>query len=443
MLKKLLLIALGSLIVLSVFSGCGKKSSDNDAEGDIDLTEKSIVFAEEMAGGNFESTVAAFDSTMKSALTAGQLSQAWSDTLSSIGRYKAVYDCEYETNENGSQVTVILEYELSGLKVLFSYDNSGKINGLWINYHNIPAQDDNPAGSIEIEIGNDPYKLSGILRMPSENGENPPVVILVQGSGASDYDETIGANKPFKDLSEGLSKNGIATLRYNKRFYQYPQAAEESITIQDEVIDDVNSAIEFIKGREELKESKIYILGHSQGGMLAPYIASINPDVAGIIIMAGSPRGLEDIILDQNIAAIDAMADKTEEEKEQLLEQVTEQIDMIKSLTDEDAQTTVMGIPASYWLSLGKIDTPEIFSELSIPMLIMQGSADFQVSADVDYKAWQDIPGEKMNVEFKLYEELNHLFMPTNGKMDISEYIIKSEVDGQVISDIADWINSR
>ncbi|NLL39549.1 MAG: alpha/beta fold hydrolase [Clostridiales bacterium] len=443
MLKKLLLIALVPLIILSVFSGCGKKSSDKDTEGDIDLTEKSIEFAREMAGGSFENTVEAFDSTMKSALTAEQLSQAWSETVSNIGNFKSVYDSEYESSASGRQVSVILEYELSGLKVLFSYDNTGKINGLWITYHNIPAQEDNPAGNIEIEIGNDPYKLSGILRMPTENSVNPPVVILVHGSGSSDYDETIGANKPFKDLADGLSQKGIATLRYNKRFYQYPQSAAESITIQDEVIDDVNSAIEFVKGREELKGSKIYILGHSMGGMLAPYIASINPEVAGIIIMAGSPRRLEDIILDQNIAAIDAMADKTEEEKEQLLQQVREQIDIIKGLTDEDAETVAMGVPASYWLSLGKIDTPEICSDLSIPMLIMQGSADFQVLADVDYKMWQDILDEKTNVEFKLYEELNHLFMPTNGKKDISEYSIKSEVDEQVIWDIAQWINSR
>ena len=345
MLKKLLLIALVPLIILSVFSGCGKKSSDKDTEGDIDLTEKSIEFAREMAGGSFENTVEAFDSTMKSALTAEQLSQAWSETVSNIGNFKSVYDSEYESSASGRQVSVILEYELSGLKVLFSYDNTGKINGLWITYHNIPAQEDNPAGNIEIEIGNDPYKLSGILRMPTENSVNPPVVILVHGSGSSDYDETIGANKPFKDLADGLSQKGIATLRYNKRFYQYPQSAAESITIQDEVIDDVNSAIEFVKGREELKGSKIYILGHSMGGMLAPYIASINPEVAGIIIMAGSPRRLEDIILDQNIAAIDAMADKTEEEKEQLLQQVREQIDIIKGLTDEDAETVAMGVP--------------------------------------------------------------------------------------------------
>lgn len=443
MIKKMLMIALVCLILMPVFSGCGKKSPGSNTEGDVDLTERSIEFAREMAGGSFENTVEAFDGTMKSALTAGQLSRVWSDTVSSIGSYKSVYGSEYKADKNGTQVTVILEYELSGLKVLFSYDNAGKINGLWINYHNIPAETEDTAGSIEVEIGKDPYKLAGILRMPAEDIKNPPVVIMVQGSGPQDYDETIGPNKPFGDLAEGLAQNGIATLRYNKRFYQYPEAAAASITIQDEVIDDVNSAVEFIKNREEFKESKIYILGHSLGGMLAPYIASINPDVAGIIIMAGSPRKLEDIILDQNIAAIDAMTDKSETEKAQLLEQVRQQTDMIKGLTEADEGTAVLGVPASYWLSLNNIDTPKICLELTIPMLIMQGEADFQVSPETDYKMWQVILGEKTNVEYKLYENLNHLFMPTCGKRDITEYNVKSQVDGQIISDIARWINSQ
>lgn len=91
--------------------------------------------------------------------------------------------------------------------------------------------------------------------------------------------------------------------------------------------------------------------------------------------------------------------------------------------------------------SLNKINTPEISKSLTIPILILQGKADFQVSPDIDYKAWQDILAGKSNVTFKLYDNLNHLFMQTNGKKDITEYSIKGTVDKQIITDIATWID--
>lgn len=439
MLKRIITIALVCFIALSAFSGCGKKTGEIKKEGEGDLTEKSIAYATEMASGSFDNTAEAFDSTMKSMLTAEQLSQVWSDTVKNIGACKSVYSSEYKAVGDGHQVTVILEYELSGLTVLFAYDSSGSISGLWINYFNIPDQTAS-TDNINVKIGEEPYVLDGILRMPPQAGDNPPVVIMVQGSGPSDYDETVGLNKPFKDLAEGLALRGIASLRVNKRFYQYPEAASSGISIEDEVISDINHAINFVINHSELKNSNIYILGHSLGGMLAPYIASINPDVDGLIIMAGSPRGLEDIILDQNIAALEAMTDLPEAEKERLLAEVGAQTDKIKSLTEKDAGTIVLGVPAEYWLSLNRINTSEICKKLDIPMLIMQGSADFQVSPDKDYKMWTELLSDNTNVSFKLYDGLNHLFMPTSGKTDVSEYETRSEVDGQVISDIAEWI---
>jgi len=272
--------------------------------------------------------------------------------------------------------------------------------------------------------------------------KNPPVVILVQGSGQSDYDETISLNKPFNDVADGLAKQGIATIRYNKRYYQYPKTAPISITIEDEVLKDVSLAINFIKENKNTKNSKAYILGHSLGGMLVPYIAKTNSDVTGIISMAGTPRKLEDVILDQNIAVVNVMINKTDAEKQELIANVQVEVDKVKTLKDGDPSVTLFGVPSSYWLSLNKINTPEICKNLTIPVLILQGKADFQVSPDIDYKAWQDMLSGKSNVTFKLYDNLNHLFMQTNGKKDTTEYSIKGIVDKQVITDIATWIKN-
>lgn len=301
---------------------------------------------------------------------------------------------------------------------------------------------DNTFESITIKIGDSPYPLSGVLCLP-QGVENPPVVIMVQGSGQSDYNEKIYDNTPFQDIAEGLAKQGVASIRYNKRYYQYPETAPENITIEDEVLNDVNTAITFALENESTKNSKIYILGHSLGGMLAPYIAQTNTNVAGIISMAGTPRNLEDVILDQNLVAVNAMTDKTDAEKQAIIDEVKKYVDMVKEMQEGDPSMNLFYVPSSYWLSLRKINDVAIYENLTKPMLILQGSADFQVYPEVDYKAWQDIFAENSNVTFQLYDNLNHLFMQSNGKSDLTEYEIKGAVDEQVITDIAEWITQK
>lgn len=299
--------------------------------------------------------------------------------------------------------------------------------------------------STEIKIGDDPFKLDGILCFP-EGVQNPPVVIMVQGSGQSDYDETISVNKPFRDIANGLAEHGIASIRYNKRYYQYGDTAIErlkTVTIQDEITDDIGFAITYAKENEATKNSRIYILGHSLGGMLAPYIASIYPDAAGIIIMAGTPRHLEDVLLDQNKVAIKKLTDKTDSEKQKMVEEIEKYVSMVKNLKEGDPSIFLFGCPTSYWLSLNKIDTPKIVKELEIPIMVLQGSADFQVYPEIDYKAWQDILSGKQNATFKLYENLNHLFIKSNGKEDTTEYDIKGNVEPKVIKDVAEWIKNN
>ncbi|MDD4164633.1 MAG: alpha/beta hydrolase [Eubacteriales bacterium] len=291
----------------------------------------------------------------------------------------------------------------------------------------------------EIKIGSSPYALTGILCLP-KGVENPPVVIMIQGSGQSDYNETIYKNTPFKDIAEGLAKQGVASIRYNKRYYQYPETAPKNITIEDEVLNDVYQAIDFAQQNKATENSKIFILGHSLGGKLVPYISHTISEVSGIISMAGTPRNLEDLILDQNIAAINALTDKTDIQKKAMKDEVEKYIKMVKDIKEGDPSLFLFNVPSSYWLSLRKINDITIYEKLDKPMLILQGDADFQVYTEIDYKAYQDIFAGKSNVSFILYNNLNHLFMQSAGKTDLTEYEKKGTVDEQVIADIAEWI---
>ncbi len=126
---------------------------------------------------------------------------------------------------------------------------------------------------------------------------------MVHGSGASDRDETVGANKPFRDLAYGLAERGIAVIRYDKRTKVYgadSAPAGKEITFDEESVDDALSAIKLARSIPTINPERIYILGHSLGGTLAPRIVQRSDKVpAGIILLAGAARPLEDLFISQ------------------------------------------------------------------------------------------------------------------------------------------------
>ncbi|MGL4913106.1 MAG: alpha/beta hydrolase [Romboutsia sp.] len=442
--RKNIILAVLSITTSLFMFGCSGASGDVSFD-EIKLTDLAKQYSEEMATGEFSNISENFSKDVKKKLNEESLKATWNDVVKDIGKYEGTLDATYSVQNNIATVESILKYELNGLKVSVSFDRNENVAGLFMNYAPIKEElsSNDKFEEEKISIGNDDNKLDGVLTIP-KGIEKPPVVVLVQGSGQSDMDETIGAvaNKPFKDIAHGLANEGIASIRYNKRYFQYPQSAKADMTIEDEVINDVNLAIDLAYNNSDLDNNRIIVVGHSLGGMLAPEIAKGNDKVSGIVSLAGSPRKLEDIIYDQNQDAVDAMTDKSDDEKKELMKQVKTEIDKVKNISDKDKGQTVLGINSEYWASLNNINTPEILKELSIPMLFLQGEDDFQVYADVDYKMWEDLCKGKENATFKLYPNLNHLFMKSNGKSDITEYDVKGSVDSNVIVDIFNWIKN-
>jgi len=435
--------ALVFVLIMSLI-GCG--GGNNPMFNEEDLKAKSTQLAVEMETGNFDNVAAVFSEETAKKLDKQSLQTGWNQTVEELGAYKTVNSVVFAQKGDKASVVVILLYEKNGLKVTFTYNENEEIEGLWINY----ASPDQPLAETEvykeevIKIEAGEFQLDGRLTIP-KNVKKPPVVILVQGSGQSDMDETIGpqGNKTFQDIAYGLAEKGIASVRYNKRYYQYPDSATDSITIQDEVIDDVNVAIDLASNEKRLDSERIYILGHSLGGMLAPEIAYKNNKVAGIIVLAGTPRKLEDVILQQNKDAIEAMTDKSTEEKMALLESVLPEIEKIRQVNNDTPHTTILGINSEYWNSLNQINTPEILKDIHIPMFFLQGEEDFQVDVNTDFVMWKNLLEGRPEARFKSYPGLNHLFMSSNGLRDISEYNIKGHVDDIVIEDIAKWIDEN
>ena len=303
-----------------------------------------------------------------------------------------------------------------------------------------------------IVVGKDTkYPLKGILTLPDNITEPVPAVVLVHGSGSSNMDEKVGKITPFKDLAEGLAKQGIACVRYNKRSFSYGfkmvMDRKNIITVKEETIDDAIMAANLLKNDSRIDTSKVFIIGHSMGGMLAPRIDAEGGNFRGLIMMAGSPLPMEKIMLIQLEEQLAEMKGLTKKIISKQLDKFTALFEGLYELTDEAAKATKIGngVTLYYFKEMGQPTVEDYLNKTDKPMLIMQGEKDFQVRADRDYAAYQKILVGRSNVTFKLYPGLSHAFVPATYE-DISmakkEYSIEKHIGDDVISDIANWIKS-
>jgi dienelactone hydrolase len=270
--------------------------------------------------------------------------------------------------------------------------------------------------------------------------------VLVHGSGPGDRDETIGPNKPFKDLAWGLASRGAAVLRYDKRTKVHPGKAIallSTFTVKDEYIEDALEAVTQLRLTAQINAGRIFVLGHSQGGSVLPRIGKADPHLAGLIILAGGARKLEDTYLDQMTYIFSLGGGPTEEQQKQL-EQIRAQVARVKHLRETPAAPAdlPLGVPAAYWLDLQDYDPPAVAKTLSQPMLILQGGRDYQVTRE-DFRRWQDALSFRREATFKVYPKLNHLFIEGEGQITPAEYQTPGHISQQVIEDIANWIQQQ
>ncbi|MDP4153517.1 MAG: S-layer homology domain-containing protein [Bacillota bacterium] len=410
------------------------------------LEKRTSDYISQFIKGNFNDFYKDSSNQLQQSITQDKLLQGWNAIIQVTGAPGESLGSIY-TRQNGQDVVVSsVACKLYNIRETISYDSDGKPTGIWTNF--VPKDSPKPQSTekwdeVSVSVGD--KQLPGMLTLP-RGVQKPPVVILIQGSGSSDMNEAVGTapNRPFEDIAHGLAEQGVATLRYNKRTYQYPAGGGD--TIAYEMLDDAAAAVKLLGNDSRVDEDRIYLLGHSLGGMMAPKITADNPQIKGFISMAGSLRSLQDISLDQNKAAIAAESSLTEQQKNDLLAQVEAEIEKTKTL-DNGGTGYIMGMPTNYWKSLNAIDSMAIVKGLTVPMLILQGSADFQIYPDKDYKLWQSTLAGRNNVTFKLYDGLSHLFMPNqipaNGAPDVSVYNAQNHVDPQVITDIAAWVNKQ
>ncbi len=295
------------------------------------------------------------------------------------------------------------------------------------------------------------YPLPGLLTLPEDAAGPAPAVVMVHGSGASNMDEKVMKLTPFKDLAEGLARRGVASIRYDKRSFAHPRklakAMKTSLTVREETIDDALLAAAMLKKDPRIDPDRIFILGHSMGAMLAPRIDAEGAGARGLILMAGTPYRLEDIVLRQLRQAGGGSS---------VLKRIVgleyriyaKRFSGLYSMSDAEAKKKKFAgnLSLYYFKEMGQKTAADYLLESDKPVLIMQGGRDFQVLARDDFPQFQTLLAGRADTCYKLYPELNHVFVPAiyDDILKASkEYRVERHIGEDVIGDIAAFIGEQ
>jgi len=267
----------------------------------------------------------------------------------------------------------------------------------------------------EVVLENGTVRLPGTLCVAGN--KKAPVVVFVHGSGPNDRDETIGPNKPFKEIAEALAEKGISSYRYDKRTMLYKGGAD-TLTYMGETVDDAVAAVKML---HKMGYKRIFVLGHSQGGHCAPLIAKgAEGMIEGVIIMSGNTRTLLTLI-DEQLEYIKGVQGLSDEIITQYKAQMKSQL------------------PAKY-IEFDEAYKPgEVVDSLTVPIrwFVIQGGHDYQVTT-VDFEAWKKTFGEK--AEYYFGEKLDHLMRELPAMAKPTDYAMPGKISIEVINKIIDFI---
>lgn len=343
---------------------------------------------------------------------------------------------------------------------------------LLLLFAHVAFSQDNKFRSEEVNYWNtaDSVHIFGTLTMP-EKGSKFPAVVLITGSGTQDRDETLLGHKPFKVIAEYLTNRGFAVLRLDDRGAGKTTLGKNPKLITSEnFAEDVFSGVEFLKNRTEINPNKIGLIGHSEGGMIAPMVANLTKDVAFIVSLAGT--GVQGSIVAHN--QMETLLLKSGADSSRVAQQVafndriialmmSEKDDKIfeekirtelKNLTDE--QKTKFGIKGMDELIITQIKGQNIpwskffmkhnpaddWAKVKVPVLALNGTKDTQVAIDLHLPAIEKALKSGGNTHYKIVklDGLNHLFQHAETGL-VTEYAtIKEDFATEALKIMGDWL---
>jgi dienelactone hydrolase len=326
--------------------------------------------------------------------------------------------------EPGQPGLVRVSVPTESCTVVMSLDDRGVVHGLRLAPSSgpqwTPPSYADPRRFAEREITLDTAGATLTIPMnPAGAG-----AVLLAGGGPFDRDESSGPNKPLKDLAWGLASHGVTVVRFDK-----PTGAK---TMTDEYVPHAVEALGVL--RQEPGVERVFVVGHSMGGKVAPRVAEAAPEVAGLVVLGGDAQPMHHaaVRVARHLGLDASVVDAFER-----------QADLIDSaaLTPETSSAELpFGWPASYWLDLRAYDPVATTARQSIPVFLGQDGRDYQVTVGDDLARWRTGLAGRSGVTIKVYDRADHLFIPGEGPSTPADYARPGHVDAELVADVADWV---
>ncbi len=414
-----------------------------------DLVERARALVAAAAKEDFAAVSKDFDDTMKKGLPPDKLGDAWKDTIKLTGAFKKQGAATTEKRGPYDIVWVACEFEKATWYTKVVFDGQGRVTGLLFTPLGPAGEYKAPAyvkhdsfKESEVRVGEGEWVLPGTLTVPVGDGPFPAVVLL-HGSGPQDRDETIGPSRPFRDLAWGLASQGIAVLRYEKRTKEHAAKLKgKDVTVKEEVLDDALAAVALLRKTKGIDGKRVFVLGHSLGAMAAPKLAERDPEIAGLILMAGPSRDMADVLIEQLDYVLSVNPSPEQKAAVEKLKAQAQKLKDPKLSADAPAEQMPFGVSAAYWLSLRELAPVETARKVKQPLLVLQGGRDYQSTME-DFEGWKKALAGRRGATPKSYPKLNHLFAEGEGKAKPGEYEKEGHVAKEVVDDVAAWVKAR
>ena len=313
-------------------------------------------------------------------------------------------------------------------------------------------------------------RLAGTLTLPQKNGKFP-AAILISGSGPQNRDEEILGHKPFLVIADHLTRHGYAVLRFDDRGTNLSEGDYQAATSMD-FATDVESAFQYLLSRNEIKTKKIGLIGHSEGGLIAPLVAAKIKEIAFIISLAGpglpgdqilllqqklisEKSGMDPDLIAQNKAINSTAFEmiKTTNDVNQLRSSLTAYLkDAIRelptgtipsNLSEDDFVRTLVSQTTTPWMvNFIRHDPAPVLEKVKCPVLALNGAKDVQVPANENISAIQTAlaKGKNKKVKTVIFPDLNHLFQECNTGLPAEYDTIDQTFAPVALDEMVNWL---
>lgn len=403
----------------------------DQTEQGSELYQLSCQLAKQIVSGLTSQVVTYMTPDLASQMTAENLQKSWEGESEGLSGFQGIENVVERVGDHEDTVTVTFRYANNqGRSVKFTFNDDKQVKDIWFDKVDLPSlaesgeskdtgngsadgQDTEnkntesfdtespsatPMPSYDYEetsfsVGRDPYKLDGMLTIPT-GADKPPVVILVDGRDDADMDGTIGTagNTPLRDIAYGLANKGVASLRYNRRKQQYEKQISSLAGTYDTYLKDLSYVVNDLYNDSRIDKERIFVLAEGKAADALPALVKMkNKRIAGVLLVGARPASVAE-----------------------------------KDYTDSKKDITAY---ASYWMD----------ENSTLPMFILRGEADFETSHN-EYEKWRTVLQGRAHIDYREYKNLNHYLIKTNNQKDATDYDTVGKVSTEVCQAMAKWV---